>query len=113
MPTLSMPDILRVQGPRLVHVARSLDDGPAVGEHGELITLDGEVEQKTVVIHLAKRLQVARQLLEIKTCGRPLRDLHGIAATQAGGVRALFAVQPLEAPPPAAWAIDFAQERCN
>jgi len=36
MPRISMPDVLRVQRSRLVHVGGALDDRPAVGEHREV-----------------------------------------------------------------------------
>src|SRR5260370_30839673 len=37
--------------------------------------------------------------------------LNGVAAAQTGGLRALLAFEPLEAPAPAARAVDLAQER--
>src|SRR6516162_6965276 len=107
-----MPDVLRVQGPRLVDVARSLDDGPPVGEDGELVALGGELQHETVeadrVAHLA---EVPRHLLEVQFRRQPMGDLYGIAATQARRLRALFAVEPFESAPAAAGTVHLAQKR--
>jgi hypothetical protein len=41
---VSMPDVFRVKRSGLIYVAGPLDDGPAVGKNGELITLGIELE---------------------------------------------------------------------
>ena len=43
----SMPDIFRIQRPRLVFVVGPLDDGAAIGENGEFIGRDGELQAGT------------------------------------------------------------------
>src|SRR5262245_9736130 len=106
----SVTYILGVQGPRLVHIARPLDNGAAVGEHGELVAFRGKLEQETVVAHLAESRQVPGHLFEIELGRRPLRHLHRITAAQTGGLRALFAFEPLETPPLTARTIDLAQK---
>src|SRR5207245_8480391 len=94
MATRSMPDILRVQGPRSINVAGSLDDGPAVWEHCEFTAVAVKLKEKPVVAHLAESFQGARQLLEIELRCVPVGDLHGVSATKAGGVRAQFSFKP-------------------
>src|SRR5262249_56999298 len=47
------PHELRVQRPRLGDVVGPLDDGPAVGEDGELVALGGEPEHVGVVADVA------------------------------------------------------------
>src|SRR5262245_54579431 len=47
--TLSMPDILRIQRPRLVHIAGPLDDRPPIGKDGELEAVGGEFQHEAVV----------------------------------------------------------------
>src|SRR5262249_52652086 len=105
-----MPDVLRVQRPRLVHVARSLDDRSPIGEYRKLVPVRLELEQEAVVADLPLRLQVPGQFLEVQAGGAAVRYLHGVAAAQARGVRPLLALQPLEVPPPAARAIDRAEQ---
>src|SRR5207244_12264165 len=84
----SMPDVLPIQRPRLVHVARPFDDRPAVGEDRELMAVGRELEEETVVAHVAELAEVAGQLLEIEARRGAVGDLHGVAATQAGRLRA-------------------------
>src|SRR5260370_27751769 len=109
----SMPDVLRIQRPRLIHVVSALDDGAAVGEDSEIETVHLELEQKAIETDLADGFQVAGHGLEVKGRGAAVGDLHGIAAAQAGGVRALIAVKPFKAAALAAGTIDLAQERSD
>src|SRR5207244_3978527 len=107
----SMPNEPRVQRPRLVHVACPLDDRPAVGEDGELVALDHELEQKAVVAHLALRLQVMGQLLEVELARAAVRDLHGVATAKTGRLRAVRPFEPFELAALTARAIDLAEQR--
>src|SRR5262249_8519018 len=109
----SMPHVFRIQRPRPVHVARPLDDRPAVGKDRELVSLGVELEQEAVVTDLAQGLEVTGHLLEVELSRRAGGGLDGIAAAQAGGLRALFTVEPLEAVALATRAIDLAQKRRN
>src|SRR5205085_2654759 len=79
----------------------------------ELIALGLELEQEPVVTHLAQRLQLVGHVLEVQLARHPVADLHRVPAAQAGRLRALLALQPLEAALPAAGAIDLAQQRGN
>src|SRR6266852_3307263 len=94
---LLVADVPGIEGARLVDVAGALDDGAAVGEHRELVSLRLKKQQEAVVTDLAQHLQVLRHLLEVQAGGRAMRHLHGVAAAQARRVRPLFTLQPLEA----------------
>src|SRR5262249_4517066 len=107
----SVPDVLRVQGPRLVHVAGAFDDCPAVREDSELEAVGVELQEEAVVADLAEHLEVFGQVLEVEPGGAAVGDLDGVAAAQARRLRPVGAVEPLETAPLAARAIDFAQER--
>src|SRR5262249_3397617 len=81
---ISMPHVLRIQRPRLIYITGPLDDRPTIGEDRELMTLDVEFEQEAVVADGAARLQMACHLFEVEAGRRPVRDLDGIPAAQAG-----------------------------
>src|SRR5207249_3273622 len=86
-------------------------DRPTIGKDGELVAVGCELEEEAVVIHVAKLAEVAGQLLEIEAGRGAMRDLDGVAAAEAGRLRALFAVEPLKPAVLAARTIDFAEER--
>jgi hypothetical protein len=107
-----MSDVLRIQHASLVQIARALDDRAAVGEHGEFVFLGGEFEEKAVEAYVAAHQpKVTRHLLEIQFRRDSMRDLHGVAAAQAGRLRTLLPFEPFKFLVFAAGAIDFAQER--
>src|SRR5436190_17597597 len=106
-----MPDVLRIQRPRLVHVARPFDDRPTIGKDSELVAVGRELQQETVVAHVAELAEVAGQLLEIEARRGAMGDLDGVAAAEAGRLRALLAVEPLEPAVFAARTINLAQQR--
>src|SRR5438128_8197427 len=97
-PARLMPHILRVQYPRLVHVARPFDDRSAIRKHRELMPLGIELEHEAVVIHLAMYAEVMRHLLEVQLGRAAMRDLHGVAAAKAGRLRAEITFQPFKLP---------------
>src|SRR6516225_3915497 len=74
------PDELRIERPRLADVVGALDDGAAVGEHRELVAVDGEPEHERVVPDLAERGQSPRHLGEVERLGATRGDLDGIPA---------------------------------
>src|SRR5437899_12003039 len=95
-PARLMPHILRVQYPRLIHVARTFDDRSAVWKHYELMPLGVESEQEPVVIHLIVYAQMPRHLLEVKPDRAAMRDLHRIAASKACRLRAEITFEPFK-----------------
>ena len=107
----SMPDVLRVQRPRLVHVVRPLDDRSAVGEHRELVLVHVELQQEALKLTLPIVSRCRAISSKFSRRRHAVRHLHGVAAAQARRLRAVFAVEPLELPPLAARAIDLAQQR--
>ncbi len=50
-----MSDVFRVERPGLVHLIGPLDDRSAVGEHRELVTLRGELQQEPIVTICGKK----------------------------------------------------------
>src|SRR5579875_1294407 len=108
-----VPNIFRIQRPRLVHVGGAFDDGAAVREHGEFVVLNLEFQQETVVAYFTHFSQVRCHLLEVELGRRAVRYLYGVAAAQTGRLRTVGAVQPLEATMLATGTIDLAQKRGN
>src|SRR5947208_10620025 len=98
-PRPSVSDVLRIQRPRPVHVARPLDDRPAVGEHRELVPVRRELQQKAIVTHLTHLPEMPRHLFKVQLRRRAMGHLHRVAAAQARRLRPLLAFQPLEAAP--------------
>src|SRR5262249_29468569 len=92
----SVADVAGVQSAGLVDVVGSLADGTAVRKDGELVSLGLEAQQKAVVTHLAQRFELFRHALEVEPRRGAMRHLDGVAAAQAGRVRALLPLQPLE-----------------
>src|SRR4051794_13356217 len=105
-----MPDVFGVQRPRLVHVTGAFDDGTAVGEDCELMAFRGKLEEKAIEAHRAERRQVPGHFLEIEPGRLPLRHLYGVAATEAGSLRALLTFEPFKVSPLTARAIYLAQK---
>ena len=81
LPSL-VSDVLGEQRSRPIDVVGALDDRPAIGEHVELIAVGMESQKKAIVLHLAERLQVPGQLLEVEPRRTALRHLHGVAPPQ-------------------------------
>ena len=106
-----MPNILRIQRSRLVHVARSLDDRPPIRKHSELEPIRTEFEQKPVIAHFTHHSEMMGKLFEVQPGRAAVRHLDGVASAQTGRVRAVFAGQPFEAALLAARTIDLAQQR--
>src|SRR5262249_38687371 len=80
-------------------------------EHRELMALGGEFQQEAVVAHLPEFAQMAGHVLEVEFFGGAMSHLHGVAAAQAGGMRAHLAFEPVETLPLTAWTIDLAEQR--
>src|SRR5580692_3660192 len=93
-----MPDVFRVQRPRLLAVGGALDDGSAVGEDGKFVLLDLRLEEESVEANAAGGAQLLRQFAEVELAGATLGYLHGIAAAQAGRLCAVSAFEPFELP---------------
>src|SRR5579862_2178472 len=105
-----MSNILGVKCQRLVLVARSLDDRAAVGKHRELITLDIELQQKSVVTdRAAQHLQMPGQFLKVQRRRHAMRHLHSVAATETCRLRTEFAVEPFKTAALTTRTIDLAQ----
>src|SRR5262245_42743040 len=87
-----VPNVLRIERPRLVDVVGPLDNRTAVREYRELMPLGIELEHEAIEAHLAPhQLQMARHLLEVELRCDAVGDLHRIAAAEAGRLRTLFA----------------------
>src|SRR5262245_10333372 len=109
-----MPDVLRVQRPRLLRVVRPLDNRPAVREHRELVVRPHlpqlELQEEPVEIHLAGYFELPRQVIEAQPPGHAVRHLDRVPAAQAGRLRPVFPLQPLKLPLLAARAIPGFQQ---
>src|SRR5262245_65265208 len=97
-----MTDVLRVQRPGLLRVVRPLDDRPAVRKDGELVIDPGlaelELQEELVEAYLAVHVELSRQVLEVQPAGDAMRHLDRVAAAQAGRLRPVLPLQPLELP---------------
>ena len=76
-----MPNVFSVEPPRLINIARTLDDCPAIGKDCELIPVHTELKQEAIERHFAQRFKVSCQLFEIQRNRASVCDLYGIAAT--------------------------------
>src|SRR4051812_7354127 len=99
---------LAIEGPGPGDVVGPLDDGPAVGEDGELVPLGGEAEHEGVVADRAQGREPGGHLGEVQGLGAAGGNLDGIPAAEGGRVRALGARQPLELAPTAAGTVHLA-----
>src|SRR5207249_2981684 len=72
------------------------DDGPPVGEHGELVVSDTCPHEETVHGDLSQPPQLSRKRIEIDRRPASWHDLHGIAPAQPGRARNTAPLQVLE-----------------
>src|SRR5262245_54344926 len=109
-----MPDVLRVQRPRLLRVVRPLDNRPAIRAHRELVVRPHlpqlELQEEPVEIHLAGYFELPRQVLEAQPAGDAVRHLDRVPPAQAGRLRPVLALEPLELPLLAARAVAGLQQ---